>query len=165
MLALSLAIGPMALATSTARAADSGERAPAADFDRITLEGAPVSLARWRGKVVLLNFWASWCAPCLIEMPRFSAWQQQYGPQGLQILGISMDDSADPVKRLLSQRAVSYPVIMGDTKLAKLYGGIYGLPSSFVIDPAGHIVARYRGEADLKQMESLITSLLPHKSP
>jgi cytochrome c biogenesis protein CcmG/thiol:disulfide interchange protein DsbE len=159
MLVFALALGAPAHSVTAPVAGD----APvlAADFERTTMDGAPVSLARWRGKVVLLNFWATWCAPCLIEMPRFSAWQQQYGSQGLQIVGISMDDSAGPVKRLLSQRPVSYPVIMGDTKLAQLYGGIYGLPSTFVIDPKGHIVARYRGEVDLKQLESLLKSLLP----
>lgn len=134
----------------------------AADFQRKAMDGTPVHLANWRGKVVLLNFWATWCAPCLVEMPRFSTWQRQYASQGLQVLGVSMDDSTEPVRRLLSQRKVSYPMIMGDTKLAKLYGGVYGLPSTFLIDRSGRIVGRFRGEVNLEDLEGSIQALLAH---
>ena len=151
--------------TAGASAPSRDERDKAVDFQRIALDGTRVSLANWRGKVVLLNFWATWCAPCLVEMPRFSAWQRQYARQGLQVLGISMDDSTEPVQRLLSRGNVGYPVIMGDTTLAKLYGGIFGLPSTFLIDRSGRIVGRFRGEVNLEDLERSIQALLgkPHQ--
>ena len=117
-------------------------------------------LADYRGKVVLLNFWASWCGPCLEEMPRLSAWQRSYAAAGLQIIGVSMDDSAAPAKRLLAKRPVDYPVALGDAKLGESYGGVLGLPESFLIDRRGRVVARFKGEANLAQMESKIQSLL-----
>ena len=117
-------------------------------------------LADYRGKVVLLNFWASWCGPCLEEMPRLSAWQHSYAAAGLQVIGVSMDDSAAPAKRLLAKRPVDYPVALGDAKLGESYGGVLGLPESFLIDRRGRVVARFKGEANLAQMESKIQSLL-----
>jgi cytochrome c biogenesis protein CcmG/thiol:disulfide interchange protein DsbE len=137
-----------------------GDAAP--DFTRADLGGRPVRLAGYRGKVVLLNFWASWCGPCLKELPRFSTWQQAYGAEGLQIIGVSMDDESAPVKRLLARRPVPYPVVMGDAKLGESFGGVLGLPLTYLIDRQGCIVARYQGESDLGRMEEKIKALLPH---
>lgn len=138
-----------------------GDMAP--DFTRTDFAGKRVHLADYRGKLVLLNFWASWCGPCLEEMPRLSAWQRRYGAVGLQIIGVSMDDAAAPAKRLLVRRPVAYPVVLGDAKLGETYGGVLGLPLTFLIDRRGHIVARYRGDADLAKMEAQIKSLLPKR--
>lgn len=140
------------------RAKDLSDEAP--DFTRKDFAGKPVHLADYRGKLVLLNFWASWCGPCLVEMPRLSAWQRTYAAAGLQVIGVSMDDTEAPAKRLLARQPVDYPVILGDAKLGETYGGVLGLPQTFLIDRRGHIVARYRGEADLAQMEAKIKSLL-----
>jgi len=134
--------------------------ADAPDFTRPDIAGVDHTLSGLRGRVVLLNFWATWCAPCLQEMPHFTQWQRHYGPRGLKILGISMDDSLDPVRRLAQQRPPGYPLIMGDAALAKLYGGIYGLPTTFLIDARGHIVARYRGSVNLVELEARIKALL-----
>jgi thiol-disulfide isomerase/thioredoxin len=136
-----------------------GKAAP--DFTRTDLDGKPRALSAYRGKVILLNFWATWCEPCLAEIPRFSAWQQRYGPSGLQILGIAMDDELQAVQQLAHRDHLAYPVIMGDAPLGQLYGGILGLPLSYLIDAQGRIVARYRGEPDLKQMERRLRGLLP----
>ena len=157
------AFAPCALlALAAGASAGAASEPPAApDFTRADLAGTPIKLTEFRGKVVLLNFWATWCAPCLIEMPRFSQWQRAYGTRGLQVLGVSMDDAREPVLRLARQHPPAYPLIMGDAALAKLYGGVYGLPTSFLIDTQGRIVARYRGEADLKGLEAKILSLLP----
>ncbi len=135
------------------------QRAP--DFARADLAGKPLRLSDLRGKLVLLNFWATWCAPCLAEIPRFSEWQRRYGGGGLQVLGVSMDDDSAPVLRLAGRLRLSYPVVLGDEQLGLLYGGIMGLPVTYLIDPGGRIAARYEGEPDLSMMEARIKTLLP----
>jgi cytochrome c biogenesis protein CcmG, thiol:disulfide interchange protein DsbE len=146
------------LACAVALAASPGEIAP--DFTRSDLGSQPVHLAAYRGRVVLLNFWASWCTPCLAEIPRFAAWQAQYGSHGFQVIGVSMDDSVQPLRRFIEQHPVPYPVILGDAQLGQAFGGVLGLPTSYLIDPQGRIVARYAGEADLASMEGQIRTLL-----
>jgi peroxiredoxin len=133
-------------------------RAP--DFARMDLHHAQVHLADYRGKVVLLNFWASWCAPCLLEMPHFVEWQNRYGAQGLQVLGVSMDDDESPVRSLDKKLRLNYPVTMGDVKLGELYGGILGLPVTYLIDRKGVIRARFEGETELQKIENQLKSLL-----
>lgn len=135
-----------------------GDAAP--DFALTDFNGKPLRLADYRGKLVLLNFWASWCGPCLEEMPRLSALQRNYGARGLQVIGVSMDDEAAPAKGLLAKRPVDYPVALGDEKLGERYGGILGLPQSFLIDRHGLILARYKGEADISQIEATVRSQL-----
>ncbi len=130
-------------------------------FSRADLDHGKVSLRDYRGKVVLLNFWATWCAPCLIEMPRFVEWQQRYGGSGLQVIGVSMDDDATPVHGAYKKLHLNYPVVMGDEHLGRMYGGVLGLPVTFLIDPAGKIRFRHEGAADLDKMETEIRSLLP----
>ncbi len=153
------------LAASLCGAADAtgvGDAAP--DFSRPDLAGNLVRLADYQGKVVLLNFWATWCGPCLEELPRFSSWQQQYGSEGLQIIGVSMDDAPAPVRRLIDRHPTAYPILMGDAKLGEIFGGVLGLPLSFLIDPRGRVVARYQGNSDLAAMETKIRALLQHRS-
>jgi peroxiredoxin len=133
----------------------------APDFTRTDLDGKSLNLRQYRGKVVLLNFWATWCGPCLIEIPTFTAWQNTYRAAGLQVLGISMDDDAAPVKRMYQKDRLNYPVAMGDAELGELFGGVLGLPLTYLIDPDGRIVGRYQGEPDLKRLEARIKSLLP----
>lgn len=149
------------LASASVGAAGVTGKAP--EFTRNDLAGKPLNLADYRGKVVLLNFWATWCAPCLEEIPIFVGWQRQYGPAGLQILGVSMDDDATPVNRFLKKTPLDYPVMLGDTALAKLYGGVLGLPLTYLIDANGTIVSRYLGETDLKVMESRLKDLLANR--
>lgn len=93
-------------------------------------------------------------------MPQFIKWQSDFGPIGLQIVGVSMDDDEAPVRALITQRGVNYPVLMGDAKLARLYGGILGLPVTFLIDRKGRIVAEFKGETDLDAMLSALGGYL-----
>ncbi len=133
---------------------------PAPQFVRTDLAGRPVDLMALRGRVVLLNFWATWCASCLVEMPRFIGWQSKYEADGLQIIGVSMDDDPAPVTSQVRKHAVNYPVVMGDEQIGLLYGGVLGLPVTYLIDRRGIVRARYKGDADLGAMESAIQRLL-----
>ena len=135
-----------------------GRRAP--EFVRRDLTGHNLDLARLHGKVVLLNFWATWCAPCQIEMPMFARWQEQYGPQQLAVIGISMDDDSEPVRRMIHAQRIDYPVAMGDATLGQRYGGVLGLPLTFLIDRNGIVRAKFQGETDLGKIEASLRSLL-----
>jgi cytochrome c biogenesis protein CcmG/thiol:disulfide interchange protein DsbE len=151
-----VAAAAISLLCAAAAAKQPGEEAP--DFSRADLAGRPLHLADYRGKLILLNFWASWCGPCLAEMPRFSRWQRTYGANGLQVIGVSMDDDSAPVRALLQRQPVAYPIALGDAKLGDLYGGVMGLPLTYLIGPDGRILARYAGDGDLAAMERMIAS-------
>ena len=131
----------------------------APNFTRMDLNHKKVELSRYRGKVVLLNFWASWCGPCLTEMPTFAQWQNQYGAKGLQVIGVSMDDSVHDAASAVSKLKPDYPVVMGDEHIGITYGGVLGLPVTFLIDRSGIIRDRYQG-ADLTQIKSGLEHLL-----
>lgn len=159
LMALCLAT-PASITPATTTFAGEGTLRVAPDFTRTDLDGRTLTLLGYRGKLVLLNFWATWCAPCLAEIPRFAAWQTTYGAAGLQIVGVSMDEEAAPVKRAYEKYHLNYPVVMGDAQLGERFGGVLGLPLSYLIDPHGRIVGRYQGDLNLNQLESQIKSLL-----
>ncbi len=135
-----------------------GKKAP--EFTRKDFSGAIFDLVSFRGKVVLLDFWATWCASCQVEMPAFVQWQRQYGPRGLQVIGISMDDDTASAHRLSAKLRLNYPVAMGDEKLGQLYGGVLGLPLTYLIDRKGIVRAKFQGETALKTIEKQIKALL-----
>jgi len=111
----------------------------------------------------MLNFWATWCTPCRGEIPNFVQFQNSYGPQGLQIVGISMDDGPQPVREFYRQFNMNYPVAIGTEKLAQSYGGILGLPVTFLIGRDGRIAAKYVGAVQMPVVEQEIKSLLAAK--
>ncbi len=132
----------------------------APDFSLTDLWGKKLALASFRGKVVLLNFWATWCGPCRTEIPLFIDLQNKYGSRGLQIVGISLDDDEKPVRDYYRQLKMNYPVAVGDASLAERYGGILGLPVSLVIGCDGRIYSRHAGKTDVSLIEREITPLL-----
>jgi cytochrome c biogenesis protein CcmG/thiol:disulfide interchange protein DsbE len=140
------------------RASLVGRPAPALSLR--DLEGRPLDLTRYRGKVVLLDFWATWCVPCREEIPQFVKLQKKYGARGLAVIGISMDDERAPVAAFYRQHAMNYPVAMGTAAVAERYGGILGLPVAFVIDRSGRVDKRYDGQVELSQLERELVSLL-----
>jgi peroxiredoxin len=155
---LVVAAALLSLPLTAAAAMNVGDVAP--DFARDDLSGKQIRLSDHRGKVVLLNFWAAWCAPCREEMPAFSKWQDEFRAKDFQVIGVSMDDDAAEAREFLNAHPVSYPVVAGDAKLAEHFGGVLGLPLSYLIDAQGRVVARYEGEADLPKMEARLRQLL-----
>jgi cytochrome c biogenesis protein CcmG/thiol:disulfide interchange protein DsbE len=129
-------------------------------FTLTDLNGQKLDSSTLKGKVVLIDFWATWCAPCRKEIPRFVELQKQYGDQGLQIVGISMDDSAGPVRDFNQEFKLNYPVVMGDETTADAYGGVLGLPVNILVGRDGHIYAKHAGLTDLQALETEIKAQL-----
>ena len=129
-------------------------------FVRNDLSGQKISLENYRGKVVLLDFWATWCAGCQVELPQFAAWQKKYGAQGFSVLAVSMDDSVAPVRKTVRSLRLNFPVVMGDAQLGDQYGGLLGLPVTYLIDRKGKILATFKGESDLNAMEHQVQAAL-----
>jgi thiol-disulfide isomerase/thioredoxin len=135
--------------------------APAPDFTLQSLDGKNMSLSDLRGKAVLLNFWATWCGPCKIEMPWFIELQKQYGSQGLQIVGVAMDDSSkEDIAKFASDMGVNYPVLLGKEAVGEAYGGVPALPESFFIGRDGKIVDKIIGLKGKAEIEDAIKKAL-----
>ena len=132
----------------------------APDFNLPQLDGQDLRLSSYRGKVVLLDFWASWCAPCREETPHLIDLQNKYRDHALQIIGVSMDDSPDPARAFYRQFHMNYPVVMGNAKTGELYGGVLGLPIAFLINREGRIYAKHIGATDPAVFEKDIATLL-----
>jgi len=126
----------------------------APDFSLESLDGKTLRLSDLRGKAVLLNFWATWCGPCKIEMPWFVDLQKQYGSQGLQIVGVAMDDaSKEDIGKFAKDMGVNYPILIGKESVGDQYGGVPALPESFLISRDGKIVDKIiglRGKAEIE---------------
>jgi len=121
-----------------------GKIAP--DFTLPSLEGKDVTLSAYHGHAVLLNFWATWCGPCKIEMPWFVELQKEYGPQGLEIVGVAMDDaSKDEIQKFAKEMGVNYTILLGKEAVGQQYGGVDVLPTTFFIDRDGKIISREFG--------------------
>lgn len=131
------------------------DRPMAPDWTLQDPNGAPVSWADFAGKVVLLDFWATWCPPCRAMIPGMVELQTQYADQGLVVVGLSLDhQGADVVRRFAERFGVNYQLVMGDNDVANAFGGIHGIPTSFLIDRQGRIIDRHTGylsKSDLKE--------------
>ena len=125
------------------------------------LAGKTVHLADFKGKVVILDFWATWCPPCRAEIPGFIDLQKKYQAQGLVIVGVSLDDAGvDTVKAFVQKMGMNYPVVMSDKNVISTYGNIEAIQTTFVIDRSGRIVKQHLGLTDESLFESEIKPLL-----
>src|ERR1700730_8761548 len=132
----------------------------APEFELEGLDGKALSLASQRGKVVLLNFWATWCGPCRAEIPDLIALQEKYAGK-LQIIGLTVDeDDAGVVKEAVVRTGINYPVAMASPEIRAKYGGIAALPTSFVLDTEGRVVQKHEGLRDPLLYETEIRALL-----
>jgi peroxiredoxin len=144
---------------------DEKDRKAAPDFTLKDSNGAQVKLSEYRGKVVLLNFWATWCGPCKIEIPWFMDFEQKYKDQGFAVLGVSMDeDGWEAVKPYIASKKINYRVMVGDDTVGNLYGGIESLPSTFVIDRDGKVASVHIGLVGRKDYETEIERLIESRT-
>lgn len=136
------------------------------NFSLPDLKGQLHSISEWDGKIVVINFWATWCPPCIEEMPVFIKLQERYGPQGLQIVGIGIDRQ-DAIQHFVRRLGINYPVLIGEQDailLAEKFGNMQGgLPFTVVIDQKGKVTRRYLGEIVENSLEAEIVSLLAQK--
>ena len=121
-----------------------------------------VALSQYKGKVILLDFWATWCGPCKVEIPAFVEFQKKYGKQGFQVLGVSVDDKAEQLEPYIKELGMNYPVLLGlgRNDVQDAYGPLVGLPTTFLIGRDGRICATHAGYADKDTFEEEIKALL-----
>lgn len=122
------------------------------NFTMKDMNGRDVTLADYRGKVILLDFWATWCGPCKYEIPGFVELQEKYGQDGLQVLGVSVDDTVEKLQRFAKEFKMNYPVLqgLGHDDVQDAYGPIWGIPISVVISRDGKICSKHMGLPPLK---------------
>jgi len=146
---------------SSRRSGDASARKPAPDFELKDMNGKTIRLSDYRGQVVLLNFWATWCGPCKIEIPWFVEFQRTYKDRGFTVIGVSVDeDGWEAVRPFLASRQVNYPVVMSTMEVEQKFGGVEALPVSFLIDREGRIAGTHVGLVTKKAYEEEIRSLL-----
>ena len=136
------------------------DRKMAPDFTLTDSAGLPVSLSEFRGQVVLLNFWATWCAPCTSEIPLLVGFQQAYRNRGLVVLGITLDDGWNVVRPYADAKKINYRVLMADQKISDLFGGLKGVPTTLIIDRRGRIAATHVGLCQKQEYENDIQAVL-----
>jgi cytochrome c biogenesis protein CcmG/thiol:disulfide interchange protein DsbE len=152
-------VGPGPASSSTyVKVAD---RKMAPDFTVTDASGKQVSLSDFRGKTVLLNFWATWCGPCKVEIPMLNGLHQQYQDSSFTVLGVSLDEKGwDVVKPYMKTAQFNYPVVVGGENIAGLYGGLESVPTTLIIDKSGRIAALHVGLCKRAEYEADIDAVL-----
>jgi peroxiredoxin len=159
VIALSFLLLLLLLSCSMGNAPKEGKVAP--DFQLLSLSGQQVSLSQFRGNVVIVDFWATWCKPCRLELPHFAALYEEFEKEGLRIIGVSLDQvGSAEVASFVREWKIPYVVVIGNGDVVRNYGGIRGIPTTFVIDKQGNIYRKYVGYRDKEVFERDIRALL-----
>ena len=136
------------------------------EFSLSGLDGKQHSIKEWQGQVLVLNFWATWCPPCLKEMPEFEAVQSEFAKKGLQVIGIALDD-AEPVKEFIASKHITYPILLGEDqgmKIAHDLGNIVNtVPFTVIVNKNGLVLKRQMGVFTKEQLLKIVTPLLKDK--
>ncbi|HTP80158.1 MAG TPA: TlpA disulfide reductase family protein [Bacteroidota bacterium] len=141
------------------RAFDERKKAP--NFSLKTADGLVVELQKLRGKVVVINFWATWCGPCRAEIPGFVDVYERYKSKGLEVIGISVDNGGwTDVQPFVKRYGIPYPIVLDDGKTVRRYGNIAAIPTTFIIDQKGFIVERHIGSIPRDEFEAMVKGLL-----
>jgi thiol-disulfide isomerase/thioredoxin len=162
VIALAAACGGRAAKTPDAAACPADAKPANLNFTLKNTAGQEVRLADYRGKVVLLDFWATWCGPCKIEIPWFIEFQNKYGKDGLQVVGVSTDDTQAKLKTYVAQMKMNYTVLQGldHDDIQDAYGPLFGIPVTIVISRDGKMCAKHVGLSSKERFEAEIKSLL-----
>lgn len=156
-----LVAGALIIGGAACGRAEEAPRKVAPAFALAGVRGEMVQLSDYRGRVVILDFWATWCPPCREEIPHFIALQERYSEQGVTIIGVSVDQGGpQTVAAFAETLQINYPLAMADNDILQAYGGIRGIPTTFVIDRQGRIVKKYVGYQDPSVFERDIQALL-----
>lgn len=161
-----------ASAPSLAAAAKGGEAVaalpkfgPAPSWKLSDVDGKPVKLEDFKGKVVVLDFWATWCPPCRAEIPGYTELQEKYGKEGLMIVGVSVDEGGPQVvKPFMAKMKINYPIVMGDDAVATAYGAAEAIPTTILIDRDGQIRHKKVGSEETSEYEKKILAVLHEKA-
>jgi len=155
-LALSLLLTALVL-----RATDDFSPIPAPAWQLKDVNGRDVSFDQFKEKVVVFDFWATWCAPCRSEIPSYVALQKKYAKAGLVIVGVSLDrEGPEVVKKFMIDQKINYPIVLGDEKIVDAFGGVEAIPTTFIIDRHGIVRYRKVGAMPAGEFEAVVTPFL-----
>ncbi len=155
-----LAVAALVSACSSDNRRPASGMKPVPQFTLSSLDGKTVAMKNLSNKVVVIDFWATWCGPCREEIPHLNKLYSDYKGQGLEIIGISMDDGPDVVKEFARELRMEYPLVMGNDELADQFGGILGLPTTFIVDRKGNIVKKFVGLPSAEVLNRVVRELV-----